>query len=67
MKQLNQNGNQRVIRDLDGVPNLIKWIFDSREENRAQMEQETERDEILRLQGENRVLNIMLDKIPKDG
>jgi hypothetical protein len=58
--------NRRVIRDVADAAHIMWWISESREENRARLEQETDRDEVLRLQGENRALNLMIDKIPKD-
>lgn len=67
MKQLNNEENHRVIRNLDEMPYFAQWLFDSREENRVELEQIIDPVELARLQGENRVLNIMIDKLPKDG
>jgi hypothetical protein len=67
MKQLNTEENHRVIRNLDEVPYFIQWIEDSREENRVELEQISDPVEIARLQGENRAINKMLDKVPKTG
>jgi hypothetical protein len=67
VKQLSAGEDPRVIRDLDEATQLIKWLRDSVEENRAELEVITEPVYIYRLQGENRALNKILDKVPEAG
>jgi hypothetical protein len=67
VKQLNTQENNGVVRELEGLPRARAWIIQSLEENRAELEILTEPVYIYRLQGENRVLNKILDKMPEDG
>jgi hypothetical protein len=55
-----------VVRDLDDSPHLVRWILESRDANRVVLEHCDDDDEYKRLQGENRILNSLLDKVPKD-
>ena len=64
MKQLNTEMNRRVIRDLAESGPLLQWLAESREQNRNELELISNPEEIARLQGENRAIKIILDKVP---
>ena len=64
MKQLNREDLARIVRELDDTPTLVRWLLDSREENRVMLE-EAPTPDVPGLQGENKSLNQILDKVPQ--
>jgi hypothetical protein len=55
-----------VTRELDDSPHLVKWLQQSRELNRDQLEAADDAGEFKYLQGQNSSLKQILDKLPKD-
>ena len=64
MKQLNREDLARIVRELDDTPTLVRWLLDSREENRVMLEEAPMQD-LPAIQGENKSLNQILDKVPQ--
>jgi hypothetical protein len=64
MKQLNKEEFARIRRELDEAPALVRWFRESRDENRVLLEGSPIQD-IPGIQGENKTLNEVLNKIPK--
>ena len=62
MKQLNKEELHGVIRDIDEAGCLVKWLAESRDENRQYLEAAPIAD-VPRLQGENTAINQILDKL----
>jgi hypothetical protein len=63
VQQLDAHELARVIRELGECPALVRWIFNSREENRGYLEGAPPED-LKDLQGQNKTLNQILDKVP---
>ena len=63
MKKLSKEELARVVRELDECPALVRWVAESREENRVQLEA-CSADDFRTLQGENHSLKQILDKVP---
>ena len=64
MKQLNREDLARIVRELDDTPTLVRWLLDSWEENRVMLEEAPMQD-LPAIQGENKSLNQILDKVPQ--
>lgn len=62
MKQLSKEQLSGVARDINESPSLVKWLRDSRDENRINLETASP-ETVKGLQGENTALNQMLDKL----
>lgn len=64
MKKLESDELARVVRELDEAPAVVRWILDSREENRVLLEGAPMED-VPELRGQNKALNQILDKVPE--
>jgi hypothetical protein len=64
VRKLERDELARVVRELDDSPALVRWLADSRDENRVLLEGSPAQD-LPGLQGQNNSLNQILDKVPK--